>query len=83
MGEQAELDERPRVEQQIDALARGELVLGVLLLDAVRAAHRERARPALAQRGGQLVEPGRLLSVGHRRPEPVGIPRMVVRRRRR
>ena len=41
MGEQTELDERPRVEEEIDPLARGQLVPGVLLGNALRATHRQ------------------------------------------
>ena len=69
--EEAELRERPCVEQQIDALACGELVPAVLLLDPLRAAHGARALPPHMQRGGQLIEPGRLRRLGHRASAPV------------
>src|SRR5207302_6813244 len=44
-----ELDERARVHQQVDALARGELAGVVLLLDALLAATEQRARVRLVE----------------------------------
>src|SRR5690606_14996957 len=45
-GELVELDERPLVEERLDALARGHLAFGVLLLHRTRGAGVERLLPA-------------------------------------
>ena len=67
--EQAELDERAGVEEQVDALARGQLVAAVLLGDGLGATHAAGALAALREGGGEVVE-GRL--VGHQRPRKFG-----------
>ena len=66
MGEQAELDKRARVEEQVDPLARGQLVPGVLLGDPLLATHGERARTPITERGGELVEARCLRAAAHR-----------------
>ena len=71
--EHVELLEGAFVEQEVDALARGQLALGVLGRDALLAPARAR-RGALGFKGGDdvfhgwlpLVEPG----LGNRRPAP-------------
>jgi hypothetical protein len=50
------LDEAAGVEQMLDAFAGGELALGVLLLDAARAAAFEGRRVATIQLGEILLE---------------------------
>ena len=58
--ERVELDERSRVEQQVESFARGQLAGGVLLGDA-------RGATALARRGAHLLEARESLRVGRHR----------------
>src|SRR5262245_64222300 len=53
--EGADLDERPRIEQQLDPLARGEASLLVLLGDALLAAAGQRVLTSTAQLGQALL----------------------------
>ncbi len=69
MREQAELDEGAGVEEQLDALARGQLVARVLLGDRLLPAHGMRAIAALREACGEVVE-GWL--AGHQRPRKFG-----------
>jgi len=69
--ETVELDERARIEEEVDPLARGELSRLVLLLDPLGAAADERLgvhriEPFEVRRGGPRGEVGASGSVGHR-----------------
>ena len=66
MGEHPELDKSLRVEQQVDPLPCGELLLRVLRGDALFAAHLHCAAAASIKFIGELVEPGSCLFLGQR-----------------
>src|ERR1700693_4812111 len=70
MGEESELDKRVLVEQQVQALAHGQLAALVLLGDLFLATHGE----VLGPPGAQVGDPGRVV-VAHRRNVKTGSPR--------
>ena len=67
--QQAELGERAGVEEERDALARGQLVAAVLLGHRLLAAHGQGALTPGVQTGGEIVEAA---VGGHQRPRNLG-----------
>ena len=58
-GEHADLLERVRIEEQVQALASGQLALRVLLGDGFRASHRDGPLPSRPEVVRQLLHPHR------------------------